>query len=324
MSRFAALILSFDAQFIIRLYCTASRTAKENIQKEIKDYFNDMKQKSTDAISEAGRTTEENVKKEIKDYFKNMKQKSTDAISEASRTAEQNIKKEIKDYFDDMKQNSTDALSGNSIYYILMNGVFKIFPKGTTGFNVYCDMETDGGRWTIDCSLSASICLFTKLASSEMFSCIISNMCPEVSIASVRRQDGKGDFYRDCLEYVKGFGDVKTEFWLDIGRCGVSANETTLHPNNNLKSNDKLHDLTSQGSYELRVDLEDFNGDKAYAKYSTFNIGDQSTNYTLTVNGYSGTAGRHSTWRYFGSLLHMLKYKIAYAILDIYDPNSAS
>ncbi|OPL20736.1 hypothetical protein AM593_10252, partial [Mytilus galloprovincialis] len=37
--------------------------------------------------------------------------------------------------------------------------------------------------------------------------------------------------------------------------------------------------------------LEDFNGDKAYAKYSTFNIGDQSTNYILTVNGYSGTAG---------------------------------
>ena len=23
--------------------------------------------------------------------------------------------------------------------------------------------------------------------------------------------------------------------YLDIGRCGVSANETTLHPNNNLK-----------------------------------------------------------------------------------------
>ncbi|XP_071162440.1 ryncolin-1-like [Mytilus edulis] len=85
-----------------------------------------------------------------------------------------------------------------------------------------------------------------------------------------RRQDGKVDFYRGWSEYVKGFGDVNTEFWL---------------------GNDNLHDLTSQGSYELRVDLEDFNGDKAYAKYSTFNIGDQSTNYILTVNGYSGTAG---------------------------------
>ncbi|XP_063425570.1 ryncolin-1-like [Mytilus trossulus] len=85
-----------------------------------------------------------------------------------------------------------------------------------------------------------------------------------------RRQDGKVDFYRGWSEYVKGFGDVNTEFWL---------------------GNDKLHDLTSQGSYELRVDLEDFNGDKAYAKYSTFNIGDQSTNYILIVNGYSGTAG---------------------------------
>ena len=43
--------------------------------------------------------------------------------------------------------------------------------------------------------------------------------------------------------------------------------------------------------YELRIDLEDFNGNKAYAKYSTFNVGDASTKYKLLVSGYSGTAG---------------------------------
>lgn len=45
--------------------------------------------------------------------------------------------------------------------------------------------------------------------------------------------------------------------------------------------------------YELRVDLEDFSGNKAYAKYSTFYIGDASTNYKLLVTGYSGTAGNY-------------------------------
>jgi hypothetical protein len=39
------------------------------------------------------------------------------------------------------------------------------------------------------------------------------------------------------------------------------------------------------------VDLTDFAGDKAYALYSTFKVGDESTKYQLTVSGYSGTAG---------------------------------
>ncbi len=47
------------------------------------------------------------------------------------------------------------------------------------------------------------------------------------------------------------------------------------------------------GDYELRIDLEDFNGNKAYAKYSTFNVGDASTKYKLLVSGYSGTAGNY-------------------------------
>ena len=47
------------------------------------------------------------------------------------------------------------------------------------------------------------------------------------------------------------------------------------------------------GDYELRIDLEDFSGNKAYAKYSTFNVGDASTKYKLLVSGYSGTAGNY-------------------------------
>jgi ficolin len=39
------------------------------------------------------------------------------------------------------------------------------------------------------------------------------------------------------------------------------------------------------------VDLTSFAGEKAYALYSTFKVGDESTKYKLTVSGYSGTAG---------------------------------
>ena len=84
-----------------------------------------------------------------------------------------------------------------------------------------------------------------------------------------RRQDGSVDFYRDWADYKAGFGELTGEFWL---------------------GNDHLHSLT-QDQQELRVDLADFNGSTAYAKYSKFGVGSVSEKYVLTVNGFSGTAG---------------------------------
>lgn len=37
--------------------------------------------------------------------------------------------------------------------------------------------------------------------------------------------------------------------------------------------------------------MERFNGEKAYAVYSRFYVGDETSKYKLLVNGYSGTAG---------------------------------
>ena len=88
-----------------------------------------------------------------------------------------------------------------------------------------------------------------------------------------RRQDGSVNFYRNWTDYKTGFGDLKGEFWLGL---------------------DKINRLTTaNGSGQrnsLLIDLEDFEGNKRYAKYTTFRVLDSSNNYRLDVGGYSGDA----------------------------------
>ena len=59
-----------------------------------------------------------------------------------------------------------------------------------------------------------------------------------------------------------------------------------------IQGNEVLHLLTSGTKQELRVDLEKFTGEKAYAKYSIFSVGSRSDKYKLTIGGYRGTAGK--------------------------------
>nr|KAF6487992.1 tenascin C [Rousettus aegyptiacus] len=88
-------------------------------------------------------------------------------------------------------------------------------------------------------------------------------------IVFLRRKNGREDFYRNWKAYAAGFGDRREEFWLGL---------------------DNLNKITSQGQYELRVDLRD-HGKTAYAVYDRFSVGDAKTRYKLKVEGYSGTAG---------------------------------
>uniref|UniRef100_A0A8C5RD78 Tenascin C n=1 Tax=Laticauda laticaudata TaxID=8630 RepID=A0A8C5RD78_LATLA len=88
-------------------------------------------------------------------------------------------------------------------------------------------------------------------------------------IVFLRRQNGEVNFYQNWRTYESGFGDPNHEFWLGL---------------------EKLHQITSQGPYELRVDLRDHDG-TAYALYNQFTVGDARTRYRLKVDGYSGNAG---------------------------------
>ncbi|XP_056016280.1 fibrinogen-like protein A isoform X1 [Ostrea edulis] len=90
-----------------------------------------------------------------------------------------------------------------------------------------------------------------------------------------KRVNGSTDFYRDWQTYKVGFGDPRKSYWM---------------------GNDVLHLLTKSGNQVLRVNLQKFSGQKAYAKYSKLFVGDESSKYKLTVSGYSGTAGDSLTY----------------------------
>ena len=55
-----------------------------------------------------------------------------------------------------------------------------------------------------------------------------------------------------------------------------------------------LHLITSQGAYELRIELTDWDGESRYAKYQTFKVGSSLENYVLTADGYEGDVGGKS------------------------------
>ncbi|KAF3703993.1 Microfibril-associated glycoprotein 4 36 kDa microfibril-associated glycoprotein [Channa argus] len=118
------------------------------------------------------------------------------------------------------------------------SGVYTIFPIGaTSAVQVYCDMTSVGGQWTV----------------------------------FQRRMDGSVNFYRPWDQYKIGFGNAAGEYWLGL---------------------ESLFYMTLRKQYELLVDMEDFNGNKAFARYSSFSIDSEFDGYKLNVSGFTdGGAG---------------------------------
>ncbi|KAK7929475.1 hypothetical protein WMY93_005870 [Mugilogobius chulae] len=86
-----------------------------------------------------------------------------------------------------------------------------------------------------------------------------------------RRMDGSVNFYRDWDQYVQGFGDANGEYWFGL---------------------EFMHKITARGKHELLVEMEDFEGKKVSARYSSFSVGENCDGYKLTVSGFTdGGAG---------------------------------
>ena len=85
-----------------------------------------------------------------------------------------------------------------------------------------------------------------------------------------RRMDGSVDFNLNWACYVHGFGNLSGEYWLGLSKLHCLANGSV--------------------STQLRVDMRDKDGNTAYAGYSTFYISGSTTDYTVHVSGYCGTA----------------------------------
>ncbi|XP_069602472.1 tenascin-X isoform X2 [Ranitomeya imitator] len=84
-----------------------------------------------------------------------------------------------------------------------------------------------------------------------------------------RRMDGSTNFYREWDDYKNGFGNLTSEFWL---------------------GNIALHQISSSGSYELRVDLR-AGEEVAFAVYDDFRVEDENENFRLRLGQYRGDAG---------------------------------
>ncbi|XP_071794512.1 ryncolin-1-like [Asterias amurensis] len=78
-----------------------------------------------------------------------------------------------------------------------------------------------------------------------------------------RRQDGSVDFYLNWADYQRRFGDLKGEFWLG---------------NDNLRA---LTEASPQGTWELRINMEDWEGEAVWVDYSDFKITGEK--YTLNA-----------------------------------------
>ncbi|XP_071849789.1 fibrinogen-like protein A [Apostichopus japonicus] len=84
-----------------------------------------------------------------------------------------------------------------------------------------------------------------------------------------RQMNGAQDFDLYWSDYKAGFGNLSENFWL---------------------GNEKIYSLTKQRRYELRIDMINVNSVPLYVVYDSFNITDESQEYTLRLGKYVGDA----------------------------------
>ena len=117
--------------------------------------------------------------------------------------------------------------------------------------------------------------MLTSLLCFKLISCL--RYCTQTATAAtdgilVQQHIGASPFFnRSWQQFKVGFGNESGNYWI---------------------GNERLHQLTKDGRYKLRVDvLASFNSQWYWAEYSGFGVGSESSGYALFVSGYSGNAG---------------------------------
>ncbi|XP_033726181.1 ryncolin-4-like [Pecten maximus] len=102
---------------------------------------------------------------------------------------------------------------------VFCSGVYRITPSAGVSFDVYCDMETDNGPWTV-----------------------IQN-----------RQNGDEEFFRPWDDYKKGFGNPLGNFWLDDAMNLHNGMQFSTYDRDNDVKNDASCASINQGGWWYRA-----------------------------------------------------------------------
>ncbi|XP_071796082.1 uncharacterized protein [Asterias amurensis] len=154
------------------------------------------------------------------------------------------------------------------------SGVYVVKPDCGRTFNVYCDMETDGGGWTV----------------------------------FQRRQDGSVDFYLDFANYSLGFGNLEGEFWLGNDYLHRLTAQGEYELRVDLSSLDGRTGYAVYDSFRIanvsdhyRLTLGSYSGTAgdslAFQRNRPFSTKDRNTN---DWSGFNCAERYHGAWWYYG------------------------
>ncbi|KAL7739101.1 hypothetical protein ACLKA6_013716 [Drosophila palustris] len=136
-----------------------------------------------------------------------------------------------------------------------------------------CAVERMGAWWYNDCTYSGSNGNYTiKVFGLEPFEVLCdSDLAGPGWTVIASRSNIELNFFRNWAEYKRGFGNLTGDFFIGL---------------------DKLHAITVSQPHELYIYLEDFEGNKRFARYDEFQIGNETDKYAMSKLGtYVGDMG---------------------------------
>ncbi|CAG2228558.1 unnamed protein product [Mytilus edulis] len=171
-------------------------------------------------------------------------------------------------------QNSSFPRECSDIKGILKSGVYTIYPFGkpTPLISVFCEVDE-------------------MEMSGHIFMCAINY----TSITRIYR----GELMEPLISLETGL-TIKMVLVMhkaNIGLVCIFESYTQKHQLSEseldfeVKRNDIIHQITSNGNHKLQIIMTDFSSVTKYANYDSFSVSNETNGYQLSVGGYSGDAG---------------------------------